>query len=204
MHKKVILIGGSSHAGKSTLAEALANRLGWKSLSTDRLARHPGRPWNHHGPVKEHVAQHYATLSGEELIADVLAHYRKNVLPQVAEMLAKHTSGSDAGNLVLEGSALWPDDIAKLDLRGVGAIWLTAEDELFKERIFAESRFESATAEGRRLIEKFLERTLLYNRRMRAAIGRLGLPCISIEPGSTVEALTERCVGLLEGWDDPE
>ncbi len=39
-----ILIGGTSHAGKSTLAQSLAAKLGWNYLSTDKLARHPGKP----------------------------------------------------------------------------------------------------------------------------------------------------------------
>ena len=42
---RVILIGGSSHTGKSTAAREIAGRLGWSHLSTDSLARHPGRPW---------------------------------------------------------------------------------------------------------------------------------------------------------------
>ena len=35
---KVILIGGSSHVGKSTLAASLATNLSWSHISTDRLA----------------------------------------------------------------------------------------------------------------------------------------------------------------------
>ena len=46
----VVLIGGSSHAGKSTVSESLAATLGWEHLSTDRQAAHPGRPWR---PVPE-------------------------------------------------------------------------------------------------------------------------------------------------------
>ncbi|MEL7245323.1 MAG: 2-phosphoglycerate kinase, partial [Cyanobacteria bacterium J06573_2] len=42
---RIILIGGSSHVGKSTLAQSLANKLNWNYISTDKLARHPGRPW---------------------------------------------------------------------------------------------------------------------------------------------------------------
>ena len=49
---KVILIGGSSHVGKSTVSESLAETLGWSHLSTDRLAAHPGRPWR---PAPEKV-----------------------------------------------------------------------------------------------------------------------------------------------------
>ncbi|MGD1875429.1 MAG: hypothetical protein ACFB02_20525 [Mastigocoleus sp.] len=37
--RRIILIGGTSHAGKSTLGQALAITLGWDYCSTDKLAR---------------------------------------------------------------------------------------------------------------------------------------------------------------------
>lgn len=57
---RVILIGGASHTGKSTLAQALASHLGWNYRSTDKLARHPGRPWvSAYGKaIPEHVVKH--------------------------------------------------------------------------------------------------------------------------------------------------
>lgn len=59
---KVILLGGTSHAGKSTLARAVASSLGWRTLSTDQLARHPGRPWALPPQfVPTHVDEHYRT-----------------------------------------------------------------------------------------------------------------------------------------------
>lgn len=39
---RVILIGGSSHSGKTTLAETLSAKLGASLVATDSLARHPG------------------------------------------------------------------------------------------------------------------------------------------------------------------
>ena len=74
MHKmadnlRVILISGPSHAGKSTLAHSLSLKLGWSRKSTDKLARHPGRPWTiNQKPVPEHVTEHYLSLSVDELI----------------------------------------------------------------------------------------------------------------------------------------
>lgn len=56
---KIILIGGSSHVGKSTFAQSLATHFGWSYCSTDKLARHPGRPWQNKGQeVPKHVADH--------------------------------------------------------------------------------------------------------------------------------------------------
>ena len=74
---RVILIGGSSHVGKTTLAGRLAERPGWSARSTDYLARHPGRPWRHPpDTLPPHVGEHYLSLDVEDLIASVLGHYR--------------------------------------------------------------------------------------------------------------------------------
>jgi len=70
---KLVLIGGTSHAGKSTPARRLAGDLGWDCLSTDQLARHPGRPWRADQPVPEDVVAHYRELSDSELVDSVLS-----------------------------------------------------------------------------------------------------------------------------------
>ena len=108
---RVILIGGSSHVGKSTLAQYVAEKLGWNYLSTDKLARHPGKPWVqvNKKTIPEHVAEHYRTLSAEALFLDVISHYEKNVLPQVKILLFVLRN-----LLYLEGSALYPGLVKNL------------------------------------------------------------------------------------------
>src|SRR5690606_41363789 len=70
---RVVLIGGTSHAGKSTAARAVADRLGFECRTTDRLARHPGRPWRTPvGEVPPHVAEHYRALAVDARIASGL------------------------------------------------------------------------------------------------------------------------------------
>ena len=97
---RVVLIGGSSHAGKSSLAESLAANLGWTHISTDSLARHAGRPWKPHPEkVPDDVAEHYLCLSVDELITDVLRHYRVNVWPKVEAIVASHTSATPNGSM---------------------------------------------------------------------------------------------------------
>ena len=90
---RVVLIGGTSHVGKSTLSESLAARLGWDRVSTDTLARHPGQPWKP-APEKvpDHVAEHYLSLSVDELLEDVLHHYGINVWPKVEAIVASHSN----------------------------------------------------------------------------------------------------------------
>ena len=123
---RVILIGGSSHAGKSTVSESLAAKLGWSYLSTDRLAAHPGRPWRRlpGEKVMDSVADHYLSLSVDELMEDVLRHYRANVWPKVEGIVATHSNEASTSGLVLEGSALWPEFATSLDFDKVGALWL--------------------------------------------------------------------------------
>ncbi|VEP14513.1 2-phosphoglycerate kinase [Hyella patelloides LEGE 07179] len=198
---KVILIGGSSHAGKSTLSRSLAEKLGWSYLSTDSLARHPGRPWMNANAkvIKEHVAEHYRTLSVDTLFLDVLSHYEKNVLPQVEAIVQTHASDLSTECFILEGSALWPRFVANLvSKNGVKAIWLTASDRLFRNRILSASNFDNVGEDEKYLIQKFLNRTLLYNKRMREEVERLGFVCVDVESVSMADELSKKCLELIE------
>ena len=255
---RVILIGGSSHVGKSTLARSLRPRLGWGHISTDSLARHPGRPWRKDlQAVPKQVADHYLSLSVDELFADVLRHYRsmwrdieamiishatdtsterlifegsalwpesvQAVPKQVADhylslsvdelfadvlrhyrsmwrdieaMIISHATDTSTERLIFEGSALWPESVATLDVDKVAAIWLTAGNDLFRTRIHNESHFEDAAAGEKKLIQKFLERTQLYNERMNNAANRLGLAILDVEATSSIKELSDKYLKL--------
>lgn len=192
---RVILIGGSSHVGKSTLGASLGSRPGWCHISTDSLARHPGRPWSvepHKVPTR--VAEHYLTLSAGELVADVLRHYR-SMWPGIEALIASHATDPDTDRLVLEGSALWPESVATLDVEGAAAIWLTASRNVFETRIKRESDFENKIGRDREMIEKFLARTLRYDEKMRRAVDRLGLTRLDVG-ASSGEDLDARILDL--------
>lgn len=195
---RVILIGGTSNTGKSTLAQALASKLGWRYISTDKLARHPGRPWRvRPATVPEHVAHHYLSLTTEELFTEVLRHYGR-MWPDVKAIINLHATDRSAEPLVMEGSALWPDFVATLELDNVGAIWLTGSDDLLRARIYSESRFKQASGRERAMIQSFLWRTQLYNDRMLASVRCLGLPSLDVEQASSPEELSSLCLALLK------
>jgi len=196
---RVILVGGSSHVGKSTLAQSLALQLGWNFRSTDKLARHPGRPWQANPKqVPKHVADHYLTLSADDLITDVLRHYRDNVWPIVENTVTSHATDLSADKLVMEGSAILPELVVTLSFDCVAAIWLTASNELFEQRIYNASQYETKSPREKKMIDKFLERTRLYNERMMDAVHRLGLVSIDVEDVSTLDELTDNCLALLK------
>ncbi|MFI7675337.1 AAA family ATPase [Actinophytocola sp. NPDC049390] len=168
---RVLLIGGTSNVGKSTVAAELADRLGFEHRSTDYLARHPGRPWRTADrEVPPHVAEHYSSLAVDELISSVLTHYER-LWPRIEELVRT------ADGLVIEGSALWPERVATLD---VPAVWLTAGDDVIRDRIRASGGYATATVDERALMDKFLARSIRFQQLLQADVDRLGLARVDV------------------------
>jgi 2-phosphoglycerate kinase len=193
---KVVLIGGTSHAGKTSLAHTLADRLGYEALSTDQLARHPGRPWRRGEPVPPHVVEHYSTLVPAALIRSVMRHY-DSMWPTVRELILARAADAAAAGLVLEGSALLPAHVAGLGRADVAALWLTADEALLAARMRAESHYDEADTDGRALIDAFLERARRYQRLTIEAAMRLSLPVLEVRAGEPIEAIADRTLALI-------
>ncbi len=189
MTARLFLIGGSSHAGKSTLGEAVANYLGCRCISTDSLAKHPGRPWR--DPPEQpprHVDEHYRDLALDQMMQSVLAHYRSMWSPLVLPLIE---SGE---RLVLEGSALLPELVSQLDMQHVRAIWLIAADGVLERRITAESDYDSRDPDARFLIDKFAQRAVAFNRFVGEEASRLSLQKIEVgRETSVTELLLQLC-----------
>lgn len=189
---RVLIIGGSSHAGKTTLAAKVASNPGWVMRSTDTLAKHPGKPWktaSSQAPsiIPSHVEAHYRSLEVDELITDVLRHY-DSLWPSIASIISNHLGSaklSDSNSarqhtdsedipavhsLVIEGSALWPSNVLKLQSPHVRAFWLEVSPKVAKERIYENSDYDNVSTEEKYLIDKFLQRTLIFNEKMKAQL----------------------------------
>ncbi|MFB4297450.1 hypothetical protein [Actinomadura sp. NTSP31] len=197
---RVVLIGGTSNTGKSTIAAAVADELGFEHRSTDYLARHPGRPWR--TPEREvppHVADHYATLTTDELIRSVLDHYER-LWPRIAEIVTDHAAGPGRG-LVLEGSALWPARVAELAVPHTAAVWFTADPAVLRARVHALGHYAEATPEERHLMDRFLARTERYQTLMLDAVDRLGLARIDTGTGRSVPELAGTVLTTVHAQD---
>lgn len=196
---KLLLIGGPSHVGKSTLAQSLASHLRWNYCSTDKLARHPGRPWQAKSKeIPKHVADHYQLLSADELIEDVLYHYRKNVWPLIKDIVTSHATDASSEKMVIEGSALLPELVVTLNFDNISTIWLTASNEFLRRRIYTASQYETKSLYEKMLIDKFSERNRLYNDRITDAANRLGLVSLDVEDASTTDELMSLCLSEVE------
>ncbi len=184
---RVVLIGGTSHTGKSSVSRVVAERLGFDCRSTDKLARHPGRPWRTpEWEVPPHVAEHYATLGVDELIRSVLDHYAR-LWPVIEELITDRASGTGPG-LVLEGSALWPARVAGLAVPGVRAVFLTADDAVLGARMRASAGYGEASEEERYLVDKFLARARRFQGLMVRLVDAHGLTRIDVDGRSVAEA----------------
>ena len=195
---RVVLIGGTSHVGKSTVARSLASQLGWDTCPTDKLARHPGRPWQAEPKqVPAHVADHYRSLPADELIADVLRHYRDNVWPLVESIVTLHATDLSTNQLIVEGSAVLPELAVTLTLHDVAAVWFSTSNELLERRIHTASQYDAKSTRDKKMIDKFLERTCLFNERTMDAVKRLGLASVDVEKASNADELADMCLSAL-------
>ncbi|GAA3127593.1 shikimate kinase [Kribbella aluminosa] len=164
---RVLLIGGTSNVGKSTAAETLAARLGYTYVSTDRLGRHPGRPW---ADVPAHVVEHYRSLTTSQLFDALLAHYER-MWPRIEDLITAHASAGPG--LVLEGSGVWPAYAQHLTTPYTSAVWLTAPEQVLTTRIHTTSGYNALPTDRRHLVDKFLARSTLYQSRMLDQLGLL-------------------------------
>ncbi|WP_420000606.1 hypothetical protein [Streptomyces boninensis] len=195
----MVLIGGTSNVGKSTVGQVVAERLGFECLSTDGLARHPGRPWR--TPEREvpaHVAEHYGSLTVDELITSVLGHYDR-LWPRIEELITvRATEDRGRTGLVLEGSALWPVRVAKLRIPRTAAVWLTTDDSVVRARVHAAGRYDTATDEEQVLMDKFLARTERYQTLMIDAVDKLSLDRIDAGGGRSATELADTVLAAAD------
>ena len=178
----LVLIFGTSHVGKSTLAARIGGALGWPVVSTDKLGRHPGRPWPHVPPA---VEEHYDKLSDMAILWFLRVHHGN-----MRAMLVRRIEDASAegAGLVLEGSALRPDLVAEVAGPEVRALGLTASAAFVRDRIVAESAWARQGPAVQRRIDRFAVRSVTEGEAIAAEAGRLGLPMVDVSDGRALDA----------------
>lgn len=185
---EAILIAGTSHVGKSTLAGKLAERLGWAPMSTDGLGRHPGRPWL---GVPAPVIEFYERLTPETIHWFLKVHH-ENMWRQVRPMIeAERAAGR---RFVLEGAALRPEYVAPLLSDEVFGVLLHAPDDFLLKRMRAASGYETRAPAERRPIDAFIDRSLRENAALRDAAREVGLRMVDASDEPAVAALFDELV----------
>ena len=187
---KVVLIGGASCSGKSSLGRSLADSLGWELQSTDEFARHPGRPWRNDGSyVPRSVADYFSSHSDTELLQDVWRHYRDNVWPIARAVTSSRVNNSFDVPLVLEGSSILPELVTEVSCAEVCSLWLVGDEDLLIERIRRESGYRTRSVKEQLLIDVFVRRAVAFDKKLRASLIDTGLQMIQTSNEVTTEEL---------------
>lgn len=195
MKGNTLLIGGTSHLGKTTLAKQLAGTLQAELISTDQLARHPGRPWKASiDLIPDHVVRHYEELGVDELIKDVSTHYL-NQWPAIKTLIEI----SQASTLIIEGSAIGPSWVAEHLTERIKGIWLVATPGLIQERIYHNSQYAQRSRREQFLIDKFCQRSIRFNELVMAEVKQYSLPYLEVEPQTPRATLPHYCLTKI-GW----
>ncbi|MGC4391612.1 hypothetical protein [Agrobacterium sp. M50-1] len=178
-----ILIAGTSHVGKSTLAGLLSERLRCEAISTDSLARHPGRPWP---GIPAPVEEYYSQLSAETIHWFLKIHHQ-NIWPLIRTMIDNRSgTGTPA---IFEGAALRPELISPLLGSTVAGVFLHAGNDFLLERMRSHAQYEDATADRRRIMDAFIERSLRENTDMLTSAQEHHVPVVDVTQPQAFEIL---------------
>ncbi len=189
--ERCILITGTSHTGKSTLARRLSQQLGWKVISTDQLARHPGRPWPQ---PRLQVAEYYTKLTPQTTFWFLKVHH-ENMWPQLEGMIG--TVAEKGQGLVMEGCALRPELMARLNTPDCLRVCLHDDPAELSARIHWASAYETRPPDIRACIDAFVERSLLDNE---AQVEAARAHQIQLIRTTDSEAVDLFCQSVTDAW----
>ena len=191
--QKVILIGGSPRVGKSTAAALLASKLLRPCISTDDvgLALQSVLDIN---PMKGYpYPDYYAQRTPQQLIDDIVA-YHKKVEPAIARLVETHSAWGDP--LVMEGWALYPKLVRRIENEQVFSVWLIAGEGLLEQRVRKNTSFLEGN-EPEKVIANYLARSAWHNKTMLEQCIALKRSYIRVELGMTTEEIVEAIQTML-------
>ena len=192
--QKVLLIGGSPRVGKSTAAALLASKLLRPCISTDDigLALQSVLDIN---PMKGYpYPDYYAMRTKQELIDDIIA-YHKKVEPAIARLVETHSAWGNP--LVMEGWALYPKLVRRIENAQVFSVWMIAEPGLFESRMRRNSAFLDNATEPEKVIEGYLHRSQWHNQTLLSQCRAGQRNVLFVGERTTPEEVVGEIVGML-------
>jgi 2-phosphoglycerate kinase len=190
MPRSGLLIFGTSHVGKSTLAGRVGDAVGARVTSTDKLGRHPGRPWPQ---VRPAVEEYYSRLTDETIYWFLRVHH-ENIWPTVEHKIMSELNLG--GRFVVEGSALRPEMISALDCSDLLIVGLYADSDFLRIRMEAESHYTEQSEHRKMLISRFVARSLRDNDQMIEEARRLGLRLIDVTDPANFQTVAKELTAI--------
>jgi 2-phosphoglycerate kinase len=198
---RVILIGGSPASGKSTVARALADRLGFSVIATDdigaaaRGATGPALAPDLFLMQTKDYREYYISCRVEELLEHAKRSHRA-LWPAIESVIHEHAAWGSS--MIVEDWALLPDLVANLNLGRVAAAWIVVPDKVLESRVRANATFYSGASNTELMIERFTQRSVEFGRWLRSEASALRLPVVKLTGGETP---AEACRDWLHAID---
>lgn len=202
---RVILIGGTPGAGKTTLGSALATKLGVTSLTIDDLVTaaiavttpesHPGLHALRKGPHTEY----YTNSSVQQLIADATLRHEAT-WPMVRQLIRKYVMMGRG--IVIDGWHIRPEWVAQLQMENVWAGWLVIDPKVLEERERQQGvDFLKGSTDPEKMFRNFMGRSLWYNDLIKQQAAALQMNVLFQDGTKSVDTLCQLVLTNLEKND---
>ena len=196
----VILIGGAPLVGTAEVARKIAAQWEYGCLSTDDLIQavravttSQSHPQFHLLQQKDH-RQYFITNTVNRLATD-LRYQNESVWPTIKKVIEHHIE--EGTGIVIEGWALLPDKIAKLELSRISSLWLVADEAFFQRQVQQEQAFFETGSMEDVFARKFAARSATINENIRKTADVHNLPIVEITPENPVKDITEQCIKII-------
>lgn len=195
-----LLIGGPPGAGKTTLARAVAARLGFLSTTVDDLVSaarfftdrqthpdlHQGRGFGH--------ATYFTEGPVERLIADSEA-LENAMWPLLQRLIERH--GTAKAPVVFDWWLFNPEKVARLPATAAKSVWLHIDPVVLEARERSNTEFREGSSDPDRMHHNFMQRSYWRNDQIAELAPALGMPVIH-QPGTkTVDDLVAETMTVL-------
>jgi 2-phosphoglycerate kinase len=205
---RVLLIGGSSAAGKTVVAQELAQRFGVSVLLVDdvRLAIQQVTTPAQLPDLHIFVSEQQAAQLTPELMRDGLVAVGRAIAPALKIIVAHHVVVAGAGPIIVEGDGILPELASQRRFqelkhfwglqtgREVRAVFLFEPDEeaIFQNMRSRDRGFQDLAPDEQRTIARA---SWLYGHWLRQEALAHELPAVPARPW---ESLTERVLAAIE------
>ena len=175
----VILIGGSSHVGKTLLAQKMMEKYHWPYLSLDHLKM---------GLIRSGLT---------DLTVEDDYEMRYYLFPIASEMIK--TAIENRQNLIVEGCYIpgeWREQFTEEYLRDIRCVFLVMSEGYLRAN-FDKVRDEASVIEQRLCDHPDLERLIYCSDNFRLDCEKFNIPCLEIDGDYNIAKILSRAETLL-------
>lgn len=205
-HPRVVLVGGAPGSGKTTLATALADRLGTPTHSFDhvvmaiRAVTTPGTHPAFHAARSSHL-EYFTETEPARLIEDALV-LEQACWPAVERICAPSQAGETG--LVMDWWLLPPNALATTVVPGLTGLWIEIDHRALEERERVNQSFFAPSADPDRMFKHFMARSRWANDHYSSQARDFGFQVLEQPGDRPTEDLVDEALAVLTTRGSPD